>query len=128
MPKAKKKKTVVAKTKIIKSVKPAKAVKAEIVSETDFRSYELVIVVSSKVKAEKRGGVLDKLSKFIIDLGGKTVKTEELGLKDLAYPIRHELSGWYALLNLSLPAEAVKKLDDMIKREEKIIRYLLIKQ
>lgn len=125
MPETKKK--IIAKaSKTVKSVKSAKDVKVVIATEIDLRSYELVVIVSSKVKADKRGEIIAKLSQSAVDLGGKSTKTEELGLKDLAYSIKHELSGWYALLNLSLPAEAVKKMDDIVKREEKIIRYLLV--
>lgn len=94
--------------------------------DIDLRSYELVVIVSSKVRAEKRGEIIAKLSQSAAELGGKSIKTEELGLKDLAYSINREMSGWYALLNLSLPAAAVKKMDDIVKREEKIIRYLLV--
>ncbi len=93
------------------------------------RQYELAVVVSSEVKAEKRKDMIGKITKTIVDAGGGTVgNTTELGLRDLAYPIRHQTSGWYAILDISLPATAVGSTDVALGREKDILRYLLVRK
>lgn len=115
--------------KIIKS-KSTKKSKQSVkqVAVGDLRSYELTIVVSSKVKAESRKGVVSSITKLIESKKGRVAKTEEWGLKDLAYAIDHELSGWYVCLFVSLPPEAIADLDKDLKRDKNILRFLLIKQ
>lgn len=102
-----------------------KTVKTE-VQPVDLRPYELVVVVSSKVKAEKRPEVISAVQRTIEKLEGKIETTQELGLRDLAYPIAHEQSGWYAKLTISLPPGNVAKFNQAVHIEKRILRHLLV--
>ena len=93
--------------KVKKTVK--KDVKAEI-KPAEIRGYDLVVVISSKVKSEKRPDVVAGIQQMIEKLGGQLKKTNEMGLKDLAYPIGGEQSGWYVDLEVGLdPLSCAKK-------------------
>jgi len=117
------------KTKVVKAravKKPKQPVKQASIS--DVRSYQLTLVVSSKVKAEKRQDVVLSITKLIESQAGQVKSTDEWGLKDLAYAIDHELSGWYVCLAILLPAMGVAAVSQQLEREKGILRYLLIKQ
>jgi small subunit ribosomal protein S6 len=92
------------------------------------RSYELAVVVSSKVKAEKRQSVIDAISKAVKNQDGTVTEVEVGGLKDLAYPIRHEQTGWYAYLTVSLPSSSVQNVESLIRQHESILRHLFIRK
>jgi small subunit ribosomal protein S6 len=112
--------------KTTKAAKKSKtAAKAVIVA--DLRPYELTLVVASSVKAEKRSPILAAINKKIMGLGGLVKTTNEWGLKDLAYPIAKQMSGWYAHLNIEIPADAVAKLDKELRENEKLVRHLIVK-
>lgn len=97
--------------------------------QTDsLRTYELVFVVSSVVKAEKRKDVLAAVQKAIESQQGTVKKVEEWGLKDLAYAIRHQLSGWYASFTVELPPQGVAPINEALIRNDNILRHLLIKE
>ena len=112
--------------KTTKSVKKSKR-DAKTVVSADLRSYELTLVISGSVKAEKRSPVLESINKKIAGFGGQVKTTDEWGLKDLAYPIAKQLSGWYAHLGLEIPADAVSKLDKELRENENLLRHLIVK-
>lgn len=91
----------------------------------DLRLYELTLVLSGGVKSEKRSPVLESINKKISGLGGKVKTTDEWGLKDLAYPIAKQLSGWYAHLIIEIPADSVAKLDKELRENENLLRHLI---
>lgn len=112
--------------KATKTAKKSKTAAKPVVS-TDLRPYELTVIVSGAVKAEKRAPVLEKIKKKIDGFGGKVKTTDEWGLKDLAYPIAKQLSGWYAHLSIEVPADGVAKLDKELRENENLLRHLIVK-
>ena len=112
--------------KTTKSVKKSKR-DAKTVVSADLRSYELTLVISGSVKAEKRSPVLESINKKIAGFGGQVKTTDEWGLKDLAYPIAKQLSGWYAHLAIEMPSDGVAKLDKELKENENLLRHLIVK-
>lgn len=88
--------------------------------------YEVTAVVSPTVKAEKRADVVASLTGKIKSLGGLVSKTDEWGLKDLAYPIDHQRSGWYVCFAMKLPKSAVSMLDQHLIRDKALMRHLLV--
>ncbi len=102
-----------------KTVKPAVA--------ADLRPYELTLIISGGVKAEKRSPILESINKKIAAFTGQVTTADEWGLKDLAYPIAKQLSGWYAHLEVELPAAAISKLDKELRENENLLRHLIVK-
>lgn len=94
----------------------------------ELRSYDVVVIVSSKVKSEKRLEVIEGIKKVIEKLGGKLKKTDEMGLRDLAYNIGGEQSGWYAGLEVILDPFTCAKFEESLKQNKNILRHLLIKK
>lgn len=114
--------------KTAKTSKRTKKTAAKTIDVADLRPYELTVVVSGAVKAERRAPILEAIKKKIDGYGGKIIHTDEWGLKDLAYPIAKQLSGWYAHLAIEIPSNAVAKLDKELKENEKLLRYLIVSQ
>lgn len=60
--------------------------------------------------------------------GGKLVKEDLWGARDLAYPIKKQTKGYYAHFELEGDPKVVKDLDKSLKVEEDIIGYLLVRK
>lgn len=58
----------------------------------------------------------------------KVVKEDLWGVRDLAYPIKKQAKGFYAHFELEADPKAAKGLDKILKLEEDIIRYLLVRK
>ncbi len=86
--------------------------------------YQLTIVTKSSLKDEARKKLLDGV---ISSFGKAKVKETDLGQKPLAYPIRHEVSGNYAIFDIeseeNVPADFEKKLF----ANEDILRHLFLR-
>ncbi len=91
-----------------------------------MKSYELTIVMPGKTTAAKKKDQLERVEKIVEASGGKVVKTDEWGVKDLAYPIKKEEAGLFIGFEIELTAASVKSVADKIKTEENIIRHILI--
>lgn len=89
------------------------------------RVYELVLILDPELKAEEQKKLLEKVKKFISDAEGEISNSNELGKKDLAYPIKKSRTGVFYMFDLTAPAEKVPSLKQKIQLEEKILRYLL---
>ncbi len=93
-----------------------------------MRDYELVLVIDPDLAVEDRKKLIIKVKKIIEDLKGKVGGTDDWGKKELVYPIKKKNLGYYFLLAIKLPATAPAQIENTLKLEEKIIRYLLVKK
>lgn len=93
-----------------------------------MESYELTVVLPGKASANKKS----KVKKFIEDLiktfDGKIEKSEEWGVIDLAYRIKKSEKGLFMYFEIEMEPKFGKQLDDKLRIEEDIIRYLLVKK
>lgn len=90
------------------------------------RNYELVIVLDGKASAAKKKTSIEKIEKFIKTLDGKILDVLDWGVKDLAYPIKKVMSGSYMIFQVELPALAARVVNEKLRLEEDILRYLLM--
>ena len=93
-----------------------------------MRDYELVLVIDPEVSGEGQKKLINKVKKIIEDLKGKVEKTDDWGKRELAYPIKKKNLGYYFLLAIKLPSTVPAQIENKLKLEEKIIRYLLVKK
>jgi small subunit ribosomal protein S6 len=90
------------------------------------RNYQLVVILDSEQKAEAKEKLQEKLKKLITDFEGKTIKSKDLGKKELAYPIAKKNFGDYFVFTFEMPVEKTTGFKQKIQLDEDIIRFLLI--
>jgi len=62
------------------------------------------------------------------DVGATIVNVNEMGLKQLAYPIKKRTSGIYYVIEFQTPTGAmIAKTELALKRDERILRFLTVK-
>jgi small subunit ribosomal protein S6 len=89
--------------------------------------YELVCILRQDLSSSGVDNVLNDLVAITKDNGGKILKTEYWGLRNLAYEIRNNKKGHYILLGLEADHATTLELDRKIKLNENIIRSSLIR-
>ncbi len=90
--------------------------------------YELVFIVQPTVEEEALNALVEKVSATIRDLEGQVSQVNPWGKRRLAYPIKKHREGFYFLLDLELPAAAVRSLDRSLKLMEDVIRHLIVRK
>ena len=90
-----------------------------------MKKYEAVIILnpnlSSKVDEFKKD-----FDKLLTDNSFKTLKTEDVGRRQLAYSIANHNKGHYILFNLEGDPSKLLEIETKIKYNESIIRHLFL--
>ena len=93
-----------------------------------MNKYELTLVLDGKAGAAKKKKVTETLEKVLALFKGKIIESKDWGVKDLAYKIGKSTTGLYLFFELELDPSAVKALNDKLRTDSDLIRYLLIKK
>ena len=89
--------------------------------------YEHVFIARQDLAPAQVEELTNKYAGMIESMGGKVTKREDWGLRNLAYRIKKNRKGYYVLMNIDAPAEAVKEMERLIRIDEDIIRHLTVK-
>ena len=90
--------------------------------------YELTLVLDGKSGAAKKKKVTETLEKTLKIFKGVISESKEWGVKELAYKIGKSETGLYLYFELEMDPSAVKALNDKIRVDADIIRFLLIRK
>lgn len=89
--------------------------------------YEATFITRQDMSKQDVTNLTDSFSDIIKQNGGKVVKNEYWGLKNLAYKINKSRKGHYTMLAIDAPAPAVKELERNMGINEDVIRSLTIR-
>ena len=89
--------------------------------------YEHVFVARQDISPQQVETLTADLTKVIEANGGQVKKTENWGLRNLAYKINKNRKGHYVLLNIDAPASLVTELERNVRLNEDIIRHLTVR-
>jgi small subunit ribosomal protein S6 len=88
--------------------------------------YEMVFIIQPEMEEEPLTALVEKLSQTIVDLGGQVHQVEPWGKRRMAYAISKYRDGFYFLMQMELPAQAVRSLERSLSLMEDVIRHLII--
>lgn len=89
--------------------------------------YESTFVTRQDLTRQDVTKLTDQFSSIIEQGGGKVVKSEYWGLRNLAYRVRKNRKGHYTMLAVDAPFAAVKEMQRTMGIEEDIIRTLTVR-
>lgn len=89
--------------------------------------YECVLIARQDISATQVEGLVDQFAGIVEANGGRIAKKELWGLRTLAYRIKKNRKGHYALLNLDAPAPAVAEMERNMRINEDVLRYLTVR-
>ena len=90
-----------------------------------MRKYELVCIVHPDLDEIAFNGIVEKVKGWIAETSGSVDKVEVWGRKRLAYTIKKHREGQYVLFNLSLEPAVTAALEQNLRFQESIIRYMI---
>ncbi len=89
--------------------------------------YETVFILTPVLSAEQVEEAVKKFRDFLTSNGAEIIWEEDWGLKKLAYPIQHKKTGFYHLIEFKAEPELIEKLDLEYRRDERVMRHLVVK-
>ena len=91
-----------------------------------MNKYELTLVLEGKSGPAKTKKVTEALEKVLKIFKGVIKETKEWGVRELAYRLGKNDTGLYLLFDLELDPKGVKALNDKLRTDPDILRFLLI--
>ncbi len=89
--------------------------------------YENVFIARQDLTPAKVKELADKFAAVIKENGGVVAKTEDWGLRELAYKIQKNRKGYYTMIAMDAPATAVMEMERLMRLDENILRHLTVK-
>jgi small subunit ribosomal protein S6 len=89
--------------------------------------YECVFIIRQDIPAAQVETLTAGFADIVAKNGGKVQKTEQWGLRTLAYRINKNRKGHYALFNLDAPPAAVAELERNMRLHEDVLRFLTVR-
>ena len=88
--------------------------------------YELVVIVESKLTGDEKESIYKEVTETIIKGGGKIINSHVwLERQRLTFPIKRQHEGTYYLINFEAPGPLAKKMDPVLRLNERLLRYLI---
>ncbi|MGH7386047.1 MAG: 30S ribosomal protein S6 [Candidatus Rokuibacteriota bacterium] len=85
--------------------------------------YETLLIFDPRLTEEEVTALLTKLQETLKSLGGEITKAESWGKRRLAYEIRKQREGTYAVLEGRAEPAVVKEFERQLKLNEQVLRY-----
>ena len=89
--------------------------------------YETVFIARQDLGDAQVKAITETCEKIIKDGKGKVVKTENWGLRTLAYKINKNRKGHYVLIETDTPATAMLEVERTLRLNEDVVRYMTIR-
>jgi small subunit ribosomal protein S6 len=102
----------------------AKKPKGDLMS---LRHYETMIIVKPTLSDEEKASIIENVKNVITQFCGEVEAVDNIGVRELAYPIVKFERGHYYIIYYKAPAEAVIELERQLRYNEEVLRFMTVK-
>lgn len=89
--------------------------------------YETVFIARQELSVQQVEALTTQFTNILTKEGGKVTKTEQWGLRTLAYKINKARKAHYVLIESDAPAPALLEMERNMRLHEDCMRFLTIK-
>ncbi|MCE5206182.1 MAG: 30S ribosomal protein S6 [Porphyromonadaceae bacterium] len=93
-----------------------------------MNNYETVFILTPVLSDAQMKEAVEKFKNLLSEQGAEIVNEEDWGLRKMAYPIDKKTTGFYTFLEFNADPSVVEKLEVNFRRDERVIRFLTVKQ
>jgi small subunit ribosomal protein S6 len=91
------------------------------------RIYEVMFIVDPKAADDDITRLNETLLQVITDQGGTITKHENMGRRQLAYPIGRQNEGYYVLFEIDGSGREIAELERRMRVNDQVIRYITVR-
>ena len=91
------------------------------------RTYEVMYIVNPETAADKIEKLNDAVGKLIEKEGGEVVRVDNIGIRNLAYPIEKKTEGHYVLFEVNGSGQEIAELERRMRVNDMIMRYITVR-
>jgi ribosomal protein S6 len=93
-----------------------------------MNQYETVFILTPVLSDVQMKEAVEKFKGILTAEGAEIVNEENWGMRKLAYPIEKKSTGFYEFIEFNAEPSVVAKLEVNFRRDERVLRFLTIKQ
>ena len=91
------------------------------------RTYEVMYIVNPETAGDKIEKLNDAVGKLIKKEGGEVVRMDDIGLRNLAYPIQKKTEGHYVLFEIEGSGQEIAELERRMRVNDMVMRYITVR-
>lgn len=91
-----------------------------------MRLYEIVYILDPALDESAVTAKLENFHQLAVAKGGEVSAVDHWGARQLAYPVRKQSTGYYAVAQFTAAADALPEFERLLKLDEEVLRYLLV--
>lgn len=91
-----------------------------------MRLYEVVYILDPALDENAVTAKLERFHALATSQGGEVAAVDHWGNRQLAYPIKRQSSGYYAVAQFTAAADALPEFERLLKLDDEVMRYLLV--
>lgn len=92
-----------------------------------MEKYETISIIRPNVSEETITAISNRTADIITAAGGEILKVDKWGLRQLAYPINKEPTGYYVYTIFSGNGAGVDEMERIFKIDDNVLKYMTIK-
>lgn len=97
-------------------------------SVAEAKTYELAYHVTPDIEEGGLAGMVSEIESLIAQNGGSVLFSHAPRLRPLSYPVKHRRQAFFGVLDFTVPAEALEKINSQIKLQNGVMRFLITKK
>ena len=90
-------------------------------------NYEIMFILSTQLTDEEKKANVEKVEEVLTNAGATEVKTEIMGDRKLAYPIKKKENGYYVLTTFQADGTKFTEIESKLNINESILKYMIVK-
>ena len=92
-----------------------------------MRKMETLLLLSPELSVEQRETILSAVDGVVAREGGKMLAVDQWGMRDLAYPVRKQMRGYYVRLEYAAPSALVAELERVLRITDGVFKFLTVR-
>ncbi len=93
-----------------------------------MRAYELMVIVSGALDENAAHGWMNQIAKAVTNVGGSVHGTPDWwGRRRLAYPIKKQSDGYYAIFNVVADGGMLDEVERTMRLSDDVLRHKLLR-
>lgn len=89
--------------------------------------YEITFIARPDIASGDVDNITESYANIVKDEGGKIIKHEYWGLRDLEYRINKNTRGHYSMIAIDSKPETLKEIERKMRLSSDVIRYLSVR-
>ena len=93
-----------------------------------MRKYELMYIIRPNIEEEAKKALIERFNEILTSNGAELTESKEWGKRRLAYEINDFREGFYQIMKVNAPTEAINEYTRLANISEDIIRHIAVRE